>query len=152
MCPSPSRAELGHRRAMCGCFSVSLLCGTLMSRHIRAFCGSWHRANHPVGCRAAGKPAALDASSYLHYTLTSVRVKDKACIYNDLRLTPGIDCTEGHYRGKERGNRRSGGRLALWGRYALARGDIGIAAGATPDLRRGLGNRAKTSASASSQS
>ena len=49
------------------------------------------------------KPSLL--MSIYNVRLTGVRVKDKACIYNDLRLTPGIDCIAGmrlRCRGKER--------------------------------------------------
>ena len=39
--------------------------------------------------------------SIYNVRLTSVRVKDKACIYNDLRLAAGSDCIAGiglHFR------------------------------------------------------
>ena len=51
---------------------------------------------------ALWKPSLL--MSIYNVRLTSVRVKDKACIYNDLRLTPGIGCIAGmrlYYRGRK---------------------------------------------------
>jgi hypothetical protein len=43
---------------------------------------------------ALWKPSLL--MSIFNVRLPSVRVKDKACIYNDLRLTPSIDCIAGN--------------------------------------------------------
>jgi hypothetical protein len=38
--------------------------------------------------------------SIYNVRLTRVRVKDKACIYNDLRMRAGIDCIAGEGKGQ----------------------------------------------------
>ena len=64
--------------------------------------------------------------SLLNIRLTSLPVKDKACIYNDLRLTPGIGCIAGmpqHNKGRKEAIAEFGGRRALWRYYARGLAD-----------------------------
>ena len=56
---------------------------------------------------ALWKPSLLMSIYNVH--LTSVRVKDKACICNDLRLTRGIDCIAGFFATDKERLRFAGG-------------------------------------------